>query len=228
MSDDPASLLTKTQRDRIRNEFQSVDGAKRRRDRQRIRRRVAAGIDDFGYLSEYPDDQLEGAFESYDDDHLVRALGDMRVVTERLRLLHDVEREEVIEQARSRAQAADCSDHTVSELEFQTKDEIRNAVAADLEAEYEPDVWKRRSELALKAGTILSFPGVSVIPLPYGAVPLAIDGALVFVALVFGGPLLSFGLGILLLRGIRDDIVPWMRTFSSNPVGTVRRMWNRL
>ena len=44
MSDKPAALLTKTQRDRVDNDFQSVDGAKRRRDQQRIRRRVAAGV----------------------------------------------------------------------------------------------------------------------------------------------------------------------------------------
>ncbi|ERG97517.1 MAG: hypothetical protein J07HQX50_01544 [Haloquadratum sp. J07HQX50] len=185
MSDKPAALLTKTQRDRIDDNFQSVEGAKRRRDQQRTRRRVAAGIDDFAYLVEYPDEQLKAAFDSYDDERLVRALADMRVVSERVRLLHDVERGEILRRARARMQAAECSDRTVSELEFQTHDEIRDAVTTELETKHEPDDWKRRSELALKTGSLLALPGVSLIPLPYGAVPLTIDGALVFVVLFF-------------------------------------------
>jgi hypothetical protein len=228
MSDKPAALLTKTQRDRVDNDFQSVDGAKRRRDQQRIRRRVAAGVDDFAHLVEYPDEQLEAAFESSDDEHLVRALADMRVVSERIRLLHGVEHDEVLRRARTRAQTAECRDRSVSELAFRTEDEIRRAVTAELEAEYEPDDWKRRSELALKAGALLALPGVSLIPIPYGAIPLGIDGALTFVALFFAGPLLAFGLGILLLRSIRDDIVPGMRAFGTDPVGTIRRLWNRV
>ena len=225
MSDKPAALLTKTQRNRMENGFQSVDGAKRRRDRQRIRRRVAAGVDDFAHLVEYPDDQLEAAFDSYDDEHVVRALADMRVVSERVRLLHGIERDAVLRRARTRTRTAE-GDRTVSDLEFRTDQETRSAVRAELEAEYAPDDWKRRSELALKIGSLLALPGVSLIPVPYGVVPLAIDGALVFVALFFGGPLLAFGLGILLLRSIRDQITPGLRAFGADPIGTVRRMWN--
>mgnify|MGYP007099780690 FL=1 len=225
MSDKPAALLTKTQRNRMENGFQSVDGAKRRRDRQRIRRRVAAGVDDFAHLVEYPDDQLEAAFDSYDDEHVVRALAYMRVVSERVRLLHGIERDAVLRRARTRTRTAE-GDRTVSDLEFRTDKETRSAVRAELEAEYAPDDWKRRSELALKIGSLLALPGVSLIPVPYGVVPLAIDGALVFVALFFGGPLLAFGLGILLLRSIRDQITPGLRAFGADPIGTVRRMWN--
>jgi len=225
MSDKPAAVLTKTQRDRMKNGFQSVEGAKRRRDQQRIRRRVAAGVDDFAHLVEYPDDQLEAAFDSYDDEHIVRALADMRVVSERVRLLHGIERDAVLQRARTRTQTAE-GDRTVSDLQFRTDEEIRSAVRAELEAEYAPDDWKRRSELALKIGSLLALPGVSLIPIPYEAVPLAIDGALVFVALFFGGPLLAFGLGILLLRSIRDEIIPGLRAFGTDPIGTVRRIWN--
>jgi hypothetical protein len=57
---------------------------------------------------------------------------------------------------------------------------------------------------------------------------LAIDGALVFVALFFGGPLLAFGLGILLLRSIRDEVIPGLRAFGAEPIETVRRIWNNL
>ena len=228
MSDKPAALLTKTQRNRVKNGFQSVDGAKRRRDQQRIRRRVAAGVDDFAHLVEYPDDQLEAAFDSHDDEHVVRALADMRVVSERVRLLRGVERDAVLRRARARARTAEQGDRPVRDLEFRTDEEIRSAVRAELEAEYAPDDWKRRSELALKIGSLLALPGVSLIPIPYGTVPPAIDGALVFVALFFGGPLLAFGLGILLLRSLRDDIVPGLRAFRTDPVGTVRRIWDDL
>jgi len=228
MSDKPAALLTKTQRDRVENGFQSVEGAKRRRDQQRIRGRVAAGVDDFTHLVTYPDDQLEAAFESYDDDRLVGALADMRVVSERVRLLHGIERDAVLRRARTRTQTGERGDRPVPDLEFRTDEEIRSAVRAELESEYAPDDWKRRSELALKIGSLLALPGVSLIPIPYGAVPLAIDGALVFVALFFGGPLLAFGLGILLLRSIRDEVIPGLRAFGADPIGTVRRIWNDL
>jgi hypothetical protein len=228
MSDKPAALLTKTQRNRVENGFQSVDGAKRRRDQQRIRRRVAAGVDDFTHLVAYPDDQLEAAFDSHDDDHLLEALADIRVVSERVRLLHDIERDAVLRQARTRTQTVEEGDRTVSDLEIRTDEEIRSDVRAELEAEYAPDDWKQRSELALKIGSLLALPGVSLIPIPYGAVPLTIDGALTFVALLFGGPLLAFGLGILLLRSVRDDIIPGLRAFGTDPIGTMRRLWNGL
>ena len=228
MSDKPAALLTKTQRDRVTNGFESVDGAKRRRDQQRIRRRVAAGIDDFAHLVEYPDDQLEAAFASDDDEHLVRALADMRVVSGRVRLLHGIERDAVLRRARTRTRTAERGNRTLSELEFRTDEEVRSELEAELEAEYAPDAWKRRSELALKTGSLLALPGVALIPTPYGAVPLAIDGALTFVALVFAGPLLAFGLGILLLRSIRDDIIPGLRAVGTDPIGAVRRIWEEL
>jgi hypothetical protein len=228
MSDKPAALLTKTQRNRVENGFESVDGAKRRRDQQRIRRRIAAGVDDFTHLVAYPDDQLEAAFDSHDDGHLVRALADMRVVSERVRLSHGIERDAVLRRAQTRTRTVECGDRTVSDLEFRTEAEIRSGVRAELEAEYAPDDWQRRSELALKLGSLLALPGVSLIPIPYGAVPLAIDGALVFVALFFGGPLLAFGLGILLLRSVRDDLIPGLRAFGADPIGTMRRLWNDL
>ena len=110
--------------------------------------------------------------------------------------------------------------------EYRIDEEIRSAVMVELELEYVPDDWKRRSELALKIGIPLTLSDVSLIPIPYGAVPLAIDGALVFVALFFGGPPLAFGLGTLLLRSIRDDLLPGLRAFGGDPIGTVRRMWN--
>lgn len=207
MSDKPASLLTKTQRDRIRAEFESVEGAKRRRDRQRIRQRIAAGIDDFQHLVAFPDDQLETAFNDYDDDELERALADLWIVTERVREGHGVDREDVMERARTRLDAVDRSERTLSVVEPQTRAEIRAAVEAD----HEPDTWKRRSDAALKLGTVLALPGVALIPVPLGTIPRAVDGAIVFVSAVFGGALLAVGLLILLSLTVRDDVVPTVR-----------------
>src|SRR5699024_4629868 len=55
MAGNSASLLTKTQRNRIRNDFADLDEAKKHRDQQRIRERVRSGLLDFELLSEYPD-----------------------------------------------------------------------------------------------------------------------------------------------------------------------------
>lgn len=228
VSDEPASLLTKTQRERIADGFQSVEGAKRRRDRQRVRERVATGVEDFGYLVEYPDRELESAFDDRDDEATERALAEMWIVNERIRLVHDLDREDVIARARARLQEADVDERTLGAVELWTREEVERAVAAELAAEYEPSVWKRRSELALKIGTVLALPGVSLIPVPFGAVPPAIDGALAFVALVFGGPTLAFGLGVLLTRSVKYDLLPSLRGFVDDPAGTIRSLWNRL
>jgi hypothetical protein len=59
-------------------------------------------------------------------------------------------------------------------------------------------------------------------------VPPAVDGALAFIALAFGGPTLAFGLSILLARGVKYDLVPALREFADDPTGTVRALWSRL
>jgi hypothetical protein len=228
MSDEPASLLTKNQRERVADGFESVQGAKRRRDRQRVRRRVAAGVEDFSYLLDYPDDQLAAAFDDRDDEAVERALSEMRIVSERIRLVHGLDQEDLVAQARERLRETDADERTLETVELWTREEIEAGVAAELEAEYEPSAWKRRSELALKLGAILTLPGVLLVPVPFGAVPRAIDGAFAFVALVFGGPALAFGLSILLARSFKYDLVPAIRRLADDPAGTVRTLWNRL
>jgi hypothetical protein len=228
MSDEPPSLLTKTQRKRIADGFRSVEGAKRRRDRQRVRQRVAAGIEDFGYLVDYPDEQLEAAFDDHDDEAVERALAEMRIVSERVRLVHDLDRDDLVVQARERLRETDADERTLGAVELWTREEVETAVAADLRAEHEPSVWKLRSELALKLGSALVLPGVLLIPIPFGAVPPAVDGALAFIALAFGGPTLAFGLSILLARGVKYDLVPALREFADDPTGTVQSLWSRL
>lgn len=228
MSDEPASLLTKNQRELVADGFESVQGAKRRRDRQRVRRRVATGVEDFGYLLSYPDDQLAAAFDDHDDEAVKRALAEMRIMNERIRLVHSLDQEDVVAQARERLGETDVDERTIKSIELWTREEVESGVAAELKAEYEPSAWKRRSELALKVGTVLALPGLLLIPVPFGAVPRAVDGAFAFVALVFGGPALAFGLSILLARSVKYDLVPVMRRFADDPAGTVWELWNRL
>lgn len=211
MSDKPASLLTKTQRDRIRTEFESVDGAKRRRDRQRIRRRIAAGVDDFRHLVTYPDDQLETAFDDYDDEELEQRLADLWIVAERVRETRGINRDAVMARAQSRLDATDRSERTLSVIDPQTREEIEAAVEAD----HESGTWKRRSDAALKIGTVLALPGVALVPVPLGTIPRAVDGAVVFVSAVFGGASLTIGLLILLALTLRDDIAPVVRTIGN-------------
>lgn len=219
MSDKPASLLTKRQRDHVDEAFASVEGAKRRRERQRVRERVAAGVDDFHHLVDYPDDELRAAFESVDDDDLAATLADTRLFCERVRLLRDIDETELVEQARARRERVDDEPQSLSRV-----DPTRRTAGT---ADDESNAWKRRSEAALKLGTVLVLPGVSLIPVPLGTVPPAVDGALVFIALVFGGPLLAFGLLVLLARAAKYDVVPAVRAFSGDPRGTLERVWNQ-
>ena len=65
MSRKSASLLTKTQRRRIREDFAGLEEAKVRRDQQRIRERLESGILDFELLADYPDRQFELAFDEW-------------------------------------------------------------------------------------------------------------------------------------------------------------------
>lgn len=96
MSDRPASLLTATQRDRLDEEFDGLSPARRRRERQRIRRRVAAGIADLDRVVELPDDELRTALEEFDDDDaLAAAAANCHLLGERLRIARGVDPEAI-------------------------------------------------------------------------------------------------------------------------------------
>lgn len=230
MADDPASLLTNTQRDRVPENFDDVDGAKRRRGRQRVRQRLSAGVRDFDHLVAYPDDELAAAFESCDEETVERSLAAMLLVHERLRQIHGLERATVIERARERVDEVDTEreERTLESFDLQTREEVESAVAAELAAADEPSAWKRRSELALKIGTALALPGVLLVPVPFGTVPPRVDGAVVFVSLVFGGSALAVGLSILAARSVKYDLVPALREFADDPAAALRSVWKRI
>lgn len=92
MAGKSASLLTKTQRQRIRDNFGDLDKEKKHRDQQRIRKRVRSGLLDFHLLSDYPDRQFALMFDDVPDDELRAALADTTIVVERLREQHEIDR----------------------------------------------------------------------------------------------------------------------------------------
>lgn len=230
MADDPASLLTNTQRERVPEDFESVDGAKRRRGRQRVRQRLSAGVRDFDHLVAYPDDELAAAFEDTDEETVERSLAAMLVVHERLREIHGVERAAVVERARERVDEVDTEreERTLESLDLQTREEVEAAVADEPPATGDPSAWEYRSQLALKIGTALTLPGVLLVPVPFGTVPPGVDGAITFVSLVFGGSALAVGLSILAARSVKYDLLPVLRAFTEDPTGTIRSVWERL
>ncbi|RRJ27634.1 hypothetical protein [Halocatena pleomorpha] len=92
-----ASLLTKTQRQRIRNEFGDLDEEKTHRDQQRIRKRVRSGLFDFQFLADYPDRQFALLLDDVSKAELRAALADTTIVVERLREQSDIDRADVIQ-----------------------------------------------------------------------------------------------------------------------------------
>ncbi|MFC4450731.1 hypothetical protein [Halorussus aquaticus] len=161
MSSETAALLTKTQRQRIRNRFAELDSGKRRRDQQRIRERIAAGTKDFGLLVDYPDDQLRTAFDDYGDDELLDVLADGRVVLERVRESRGLDRERVVERARERTRAAtddDADTETLGRLHFETASEVRRRVEADVRERQRPSPWRRRSDRLLRTAVWFLLP----------------------------------------------------------------------
>ncbi|MFB6242755.1 MAG: hypothetical protein ABEH80_01535, partial [Halobaculum sp.] len=117
-----ASLLTKTQRQRVREGFEELAEAKRRRDQQRVRDRLQSGVADFRLLDDYPDEQLEIAFDDADEAELVEALAATYLTVERVREIEGIERERVIRAARDRAETAVTGDETRGANDGATED----------------------------------------------------------------------------------------------------------
>ena len=219
MSDRPASLLTKTQRQRLDNEFEDVEGAKRRRDRQRIRERVAAGLGDVEYLVEYPDDQLELAVEDVDDEQLVRRLADLHLLGERLRVLRDVDGDAVVETARERAETAEADVPSLDRAELQRRD-----AAAATAGGQQQSPWRRRGELLLTGGLLLLLPALAL-----GVVaPDLASGPVGGIPALFGATGLLFGAVLVAIYRTKHDVLPALGAFLADPAGSVRRLWARI
>lgn len=98
-----AALLTKTQRRRIRNDFDDQSEAQRQRDRKRIRDRIESGMDDFQLLATYPDRELTRVLSDCSTAETTAILADAQLTIERLRVLQEIDRTALLETAQQRA-----------------------------------------------------------------------------------------------------------------------------
>lgn len=217
MSEKPASLLTKTQRQRLADDFADVEGAKRRRDQRAIRRRVAAGLDDFEHLAEYPDDQLELALEEFDDEEVATTVARLYVVAERIRALRGIDAGAAIERAQSMEAGGEAVD-------LRTREQHREAIEASLAEELGPTPWKRRADALLKVGGFLLFPALAL-----GIVrPDLADGPVGGIPGLVGAIAVLVGLAIVLVHALKNDVVPAARALAADPAGTLRGAWERI
>lgn len=223
MSEPVSSLLTRTQRDRVRSGFDGVESAKRRRDERKVRARVAAGLDDFELLVDYPDRQFELAFADRSEADLRARLADAHLTLERIRALHDVDRDAVIECARERRQAlSDDAADSLSDVQLRTRDEWRRELEASVADEYRPSRWKRRSDAFLKVGLAL----LAVTSLLAVVAPEFTNGPGSVLGIV-GAVVLAAGLAIVGIRAVKYDLLPALRLLASDPRQAVRGVWNQ-
>ncbi|WP_135820937.1 ABC transporter permease [Halostella litorea] len=232
MSRKSASLLTKTQRRRLRNDFEELDETKKRRDQQRIRDRLRAGTLDFRLLVDLPDDQLELAFDGADDEELRDALSDAYLTIERIRELEEYPRDELIENARGRA--ADRAEtraglRSLDDLTLRTEPEIRDRAETETA---ERLAWNRWTSYANR------LMGVGALGFLLSAVFWTSDRLLgtrlwsgndatvvsVFV-LVFLG--VAGWTAIMTANALRHDILPLCKRLVQHPNETLRDLWVR-
>lgn len=233
MSGKSASLLTKTQRRRIENGFDELTEEKKRRDQQRIRERLRSGVRDFRLLADYPDGQLEMAFEDEPDDDLRAALADATVVLERVRELRGYDRNDVLGRARDRARevASSASDaRSLDRVDLRTPAEIRRQTEAAVEEQYGSSPWEARARwLFALGGTALALPFLMVVADEFAGTDLVrsfnnVAGLLVLV----GIGCLAGWLLVTAAHVLKHDVVPAMVAFLADPGGAVREAWKDL
>lgn len=219
MTDRPSSLLTPTQRNRLGRGFDDVGTAKRRRDQQRIRQRLAAGLEDYELLADFPDRQFELAFKNEDEDTIRRGLADAHRTLERIRIVNGLDRDEIVESARDREQDRVAE----SALVLRTRTDWRREFEDEIAAEYQPTRWKRLSDVLLKIGLVLlvfvSFLAVVAPEFTNGVGSL--PG-------IVGAGVLTMGLLIVAVRSVKYDIVPAVRAFRKDPHNVLRTVWDQM
>lgn len=230
-----ASLLTKKQRTRIDDAFADLPSDKRRRERQRIRDRVEAGLVDFRRLETYPDRQIELAVADRDPDALRRDLAAATLVVERARVLGGCDRDAVFETAQDVADAADADADlaTLESIDLRPPEDVAAAAAAAAREEHGPGTWDRRAERLLRWAAVSSVPFFVVTAIHWGTAlaPLDADGLLevlwifsflfmnLFVVLCFAIKLAQIG---------KYDVVPWVHLCLTDPPRALRTAGDRL
>ncbi|WP_247003830.1 hypothetical protein [Halosolutus gelatinilyticus] len=232
MAGKSASLLTKTQRNRIRDDFADLDEEKKRRDQQRIRERVRSGLLDFQLLADYPDRQFEMALDELSDDELLTILASTTIVVGRLRELNDIDRAELIKEVR--AQIEDDSDTTnaatIDQIELQTTAEIRSQAEADVEERFEEGPWDKRASRLGKLAIVFFIPyAILELSDEYIAEGAAIN--LDPLLPLFGIPFVICTVGwfiITSLKILKYNIIPVLVRFRRNPAAVVREGFKSL
>lgn len=163
MGERSASLLTKTQRQRLRNEFEDVDTDAKQRDQRLIRQRIQAGLLDFRLLATYPDSQYDLAFNDVSEEELRMTLADTYLAVERLRVLQQYDQDQLVQEARSRAETVSTQADDVRSLErltLRTETEVRQQTEKRLGVSR----WVRRARTGIVlGGCVLSVVGISTI-----------------------------------------------------------------
>ncbi|UPM42307.1 hypothetical protein [Halocatena salina] len=219
MTDRSSSLLTPAQRDRLGRNFDDVDAAKRRRDQQRIRQRLNAGIEDYELLAELPDRQFELAFKDRQEDHIRRGLADAYRTLERIRTVHELDRDKILQLARERDR--DRTDD--SALTLRTRADWRCEFEDEIASQYQPTRWKRLSDVLLKIGlALLIFVSFLAVIAPdftngLGSIPG-----------IVGAGVLAVGLLIVGLRSVKYDVVPMVRALYEDPRRSLRTVWEQM
>ncbi len=216
MSGKSASLLTKTQRRRLRSDFEELDEDAKRRDQQLIRERVQTGMHDFRLLTDYPDRQLKLAFEDDADEELRAALADTYLIVERICDLHRYDRDQVLQEARGRAEdvAADTADvDSLSRLDLRTTAEIRQQA----EDRFRVSRWEKRmiglvklAGAGLLSALFLSIYSFAFRPVNVGNIGVVL-GTLLVVTLVLG----IVSAVIIAAHALRYDLAPALQTLAS-------------
>jgi len=243
MPADSASLLTKTQRRRIGDSFDDLDDDARSRDERRIRKRFAAGLGDLSRLVDYPDDQLVLAVEDIDDETLVTALADGRVLLDRIAEVRGLDSERVVSRADVRATAAKNPTDIASlaRLDFETETERRERFMREYD---DTSVWDRRANRFLQLAAWLFLPAVILwIPDAVLGMETLSRFTLVWALPALVGVFPAFtGLSIKLLKSLKYSVLPGVRRLVREPeqvvasvryqlmrpIETLRRSWDKL
>lgn len=227
MAGKSASLLTQTQRSRLNNEFADVDEEAKRRDQQLIRERVRSGVLDFRLLADYPDRQYDLAFTDVPERDLRTALADTYLAAERIRDLHRYDRDQLLSEARARADdvaARTANVRSLERLDLRTEVEVRQQTEERLVASR----WEKRAMGVVKlagAALISSSALFLVVPVHLSDIGL-IRGSLYVLTLV----LCLVSAGLVFGHAIKHDLASTVATLSKpfHELGQiVRRRWEQ-
>jgi hypothetical protein len=232
MTGGSASLLTKTHRNRIQDDFDELTDDKKHRDQQRIRTRVRAGLCDFHLLADYPDQQFELMSDNMSDDELQAALADTTLVVERLCKLNGIDRTELIDDARTRAEtlSSETGTESLTQIDLYTANEVRQQTEAEITERLESGRWdKRQNKLAkLGASAFVVIALIGVFSWAVGDVTLSEFRP---VLQPFFFLLYACGLGWLVIQAtqvLKHDVFPFISLLVNDPREAAQNMIMKL